>query len=263
MADRYMYVPMIGLSLMLLWSVPDRWLGLTSQAFTVLGMAVSVLLVLSVRQVAVWRDSITLFEYAISVAPDNNFLSRSNLGIAYTEEERHDDAEKQFLLALELRPNDPDCVSNLARVFNKSGQHGRAIKLLNSAIAIHPQAPLLWLQSGNALRGLANPDSAIESYRMAVKLDANSSESLNNLGLMLCRSGDSAEFSEGLEFIRRAIEADPENAHAYNSLGNALVLAGKLDAAADSYRAAVRIGDLEGAKQNLKYVEEEILKLKQ
>ena len=62
-----------------------------------------------------------------------------------------------------------------------------------------------------------------------------------------------------MTYIRRAIEADPENAHAHNSLGNALVHQGELNSAAESYREAIRLGNLEGAKQNLRYVEDELL----
>ena len=261
-ADRYMYVPMVGLSLMLLWAIPDRWLQYRLPVLTSLGVLSLLLLVLTTLQVAVWRDSVALFEHAITVARDDNFTSRSHLGIAYSDAGRYREAEQQFSLALELRPSDASCIANLGRNFNMTGEYARAGQMLTRALAVHPDEPLLWLQNGNAFRGLSDLASAVECYRRAVQLDSNSSEALNNLGLTLCRSDDPVLFSEGIGFIRQAIVADPENAHAHNSLGNALVQEGKLSDAAVSYREAIRLGNLEGARQNLRYVEEEMLRLK-
>jgi Flp pilus assembly protein TadD len=251
-ADRYMYVPMVGLTIIVLWAMPDRWLTLKVPAITVFGIASVFLMVLTSKQVAVWQDSITLFEHAVLVAPENNFTSRSNLGIAYTDAGRFSDAEQQLLLALKLHPTDADSSSNLARNLNKSGQFAKAEKILASAIERHPDKSGLWLHRGNAFRGLGNADSAVRSYKAAVDLDPVSSEALNNLGLMICRTNP----GEGLQYIRRAIAANPKNAQAHNTLGNALVNIGDLEGAQKSYLEAIQLADLTEAKENLEYVRE-------
>lgn len=251
-ADRYLYVPMVGLSVMMLWAIPDGWLERKIPAITVFGVAGFVIMVLTTRQVAVWQDSITLFEHAVLVAPDNNYTSRTNLGIAYTDAGRFSDAEHQLLLALKLCPTDANSSSNLARNLNKSGQFARAEEILASAIEIHPDNSGLWLHRGNAFRGLGNADSAVESYKTAVDLEPTSSEALNNLGLIICRTNP----GEGLQYIRRAIEANPQNAQAHNTLGNALVNIGDLEGAQKSYLEAIRLADLTESKKNLEYVRE-------
>lgn len=145
MADRYMYVPMIGLSVMLLWSLPERWFRNPGITVAVGGMPMVMLLVLTTQQVKTWRDSIALFEHTLLVAPDNNFTARSNLGIAYTDAGRFRDAEQQFTAVLKLSPTDAGSLSNLARNCNRAGQYARTESLLTSAVQVLPNDPQLWL----------------------------------------------------------------------------------------------------------------------
>lgn len=102
------------------------------------------------------------------------------------------------------------------------------------------------------MRGLGKPDAAIASYQEAVRLKPDFSEALHNLGLVLSRTNN----AEGMQYIRRALEADGTNAVAWNSLGNGLVRAGDLKAAEKSYLQAIRLGNLDESKQNLAYVRE-------
>ena len=225
MADRYLYVPMVGLTLMLLWSFPDRWFVFTPARLGALVVFAVFMVILCANQVSVWKNSITLFESSLIAVPDDNTIAYQNLSLAY----------------------------------NQAGRYEDALKIVQPRIQKYDRDPFLWLNMGNALRGLERDADAVECFRRAVHYSPKSSEALNNLGLMLCRSEDAAQTAEGMTYIRRAIEADPENAHAHNSLGNALVHQGELNAAAESYREAIRLGNLEGAKQNLRYVEDELL----
>ena len=222
MADRYMYIPMVGLTLMLLWSLPDRWLVYTpSRISTVIGSGVFLLIICAI-QVSVWKNSITLFESSLIAVPDDNTVAYQNLSLAYNQAGRYDDA----------------------------------LKIVQPRIQKYDRDPFLWLNMGNALRGLGRDVDAVECFRRAVHYAPKSSEALNNLGLMLCRSDDATQITEGITYIRRAIEADPENAHAHNSLGNALVREGSLEAAQQSYLEAIRLADLPESKKNLDYVRE-------
>ena len=102
------------------------------------------------------------------------------------------------------------------------------------------------------MMGLNKADQAIECFQKAVQFDPVCSEALNNLGLLVCRTNN----LEGMKYIQQAINADPDNAQAHNSLGNALVRNGDLRTAQASYLEAIRLGDLQEAKDNLKYVRE-------
>ena len=252
MADRYMYVPMIGLSVMLLWGLPESWLRNPHGAVATSGVLIAILLILTTKQVSTWRDSIVLFENAVLVAPENNFTARSNLGIAYTDAGRFEDAEKQFTAALKLNPNDAGCLSNLVRNYNRAGNYIRTESLLTSAVQVLPDEPQLWLHLGNAMRGLGRLDAALAGYQEAVRLKPDYSEALHNIGMVVSRSNS----SDGMQYFRRALEADRTNAVAWNSLGNALVRAGDLQSAEQSYLEAIRLADLEESKKNLAYVRE-------
>jgi Flp pilus assembly protein TadD len=252
MADRYMYVPMIGLSVMLLWGLPESRLRNPHGAVATSGVLIVILLILTTQQVGTWRDSIVLFENAVLVAPENNFTARSNLGIAYTDADRFEDAEEQFTAALKLNPNDAGCLSNLARNYNRAGNYTRTESLLTSAVQVLPNEPQLWLHLGNAMRGMERLDAALAGYQEAVRLKPDYSEALHNIGMVVSRNNS----SDGMQYFRRALEADRTNAVAWNSLGNSLVRAGELQSAEQSYLEAIRLADLEESKKNLEYVRE-------
>ena len=216
MADRSMYIPGVGLSPLLVWSIPDRFFRLDVLPISVTALLTAILLSLTYFQVSHWRDSISLFRHSIYVVPKRNVVAFHNLSLAY------------------LRAKD----------------YEKAIDVLQPALKTYDTDPVLWIHLGNAMRGLNRSDDAIECFRKAVKFDPTSSEALNNLGLLLCRTNN----AEGMHYIQRAIEAEPGNAHAHNSLGNAFVRAGDLSSAEKSYLTAIRLGNLPEAKQNLDYI---------
>ena len=252
MADRYMYVPMIGLSQMLLWGLPDRYFRLQGRSMAIFGLSIVALVIVSTRQVATWQDSITLFENALEVAPENNFTSHANLGMAYQEAGRMDEAEVQMEESVKVNPDNPAKVEILARKYIRDGKYKDGEDLLTKALRVHDESGVLWLLLGNAMKGQNEAEKAIWSYRKAVSLDSASSEALNNLGLMICRKDN----LEGMKFIRQAILSNPANAQAHNSLGNALVREGHLAQAEKSYLEAIRLADLAESKKNLEYVRE-------
>lgn len=252
MADRYMYVPMIGLSQMLLWGLPDRYVQLKGRPTVVIGLLIVALMIASTGQVATWRDSIALFENALAIEPENNFTSHVNLGMAYLEAGRMNEAEVQMEESVKENPDNPAKVEILARNYIRQGKYKAGEELLTKALRVHKENGVLWLLLGNAMKGQNESENAILSYRRAVSLDPASSEALNNLGLMICRSDN----SEGMKFIRQAILANPANAQAHNSLGNALVREGHLAQAEKSYLEAIRLADLTESKKNLEYVHE-------
>jgi hypothetical protein len=227
-ADRYTYISMIGLSLMLLWGLPDRCFHLSPRQLSIIGGITFGLVIQCTLQTSIWKNNFSLFESSLAAVPKRNIVAFQNLVVA----------------------------------LNKNKRHEEALETMEPRISEYKSDPFLWLNMGNAHRGLGRDREAVECYQMSVQLKGDSSEALNNLGLMLCRSQDLNDVAEGMQYIRRSLEVDPSNAHAHNSLGNALVRTGKFHEAAESYREAIRLGNLEGAKQNLRYVEAEILKLK-
>lgn len=218
MADRYTYVPMVGLSLLLLWSLPDYFFRFEMARLAAIALPVVILTGLTVRQVSYWENSIALLSHSLQVAPDQNFIAYHNLPLAYI----------------------------------KAGQYDKSVVVLQQALRTFKTDAGLWFKLGNAMRGLNQDVDAIECYRRAIKYGPSNDEAHNNLGLLLCRTDN----AEGMKYIRKAIELNPVNAQAHNSLGNALVRAGELNAAQASYAEAIKLEDLKEAKDNLQYVQE-------
>jgi protein O-mannosyl-transferase len=218
MADRYTYVPMVGLSVLVLWCLPDACFRFEKIRMAAILASIVILMGLTVRQVGYWENSITLLTHSLDVAPDQNLIAYHNLPLAY----------------------------------NKAGEYEKSVAVLQRAVTIFKTDSGLWFKLGNAMRGLKQDTDALECYRRAIEYDPKNNEAYNNLGLMLSRTDN----AEGMKYIRKAIELNPLNAHAHNSLGNALVRAGELNAAQASYLQAIKLADLKEAKDNLQYVHE-------
>ncbi len=217
-ADRYMYVPMTGLSIAILWCLPDSITRPTSPWFQGLVVVLLVLTIAAHSQVSVWKNSIALFEHSITIEPVNNQVALRNLSLAY----------------------------------NKAGEFNKTVQFLNPDVMAQGKDAVLWVQLGNAMRDLNRVESAIDCFTTAIRIDPDLSEALNNLGLLISRTDNAV----GKSYFVRAIAANPKNARAHNSLGNALVREGKLEDAQKSYLEAIRLADLSESKQNLEYVRE-------
>jgi Flp pilus assembly protein TadD len=254
MADRYSYVPMVGLSIVLFWGLPNNCLRLRPANVVVIGLITTVLVYLSVRQVSYWSDSITLFSHALAIEPANNYTSHQNLGNAYAAAGQNEEAIDHFQEAAKIYPTDSRLAEVLATSLMQEGKYREAEELLVQAIRFNSRKSTLWLSLGNINRKLGEAEKAMISYSKAVALDPTSSEALNNLGLLLSRTDN----SKGMNYFRMAIKANPANAQAHNSLGNALVREGQLAEAEECYTEAIRLADLAESKKNLAYVREQL-----
>ena len=266
MADRYSYLPHVGLGIAGAWALRDlaRRRPRTRPALAagaVLGAAA--LAVLTGRQIPHWRDSESLYLHAIAATRDN-YLAHQNLGNVYLREERLDDALAQYRLSLGIRPDDARLHSNLGALYTRRGDERRARQHLRRALQLDPGfadaranlARLLLEQSDGAAaeaelrralerqpdavelrRGLAtllfnrgDPAGAAAELEAAVRASPGDAELLNHLGLAWLAAGEGAGAARA---FRRAIAAVPTDAHAHNGL--AWVLATSRD---DSLRDA-------------------------
>jgi Tfp pilus assembly protein PilF len=266
MADRYMYVPSIGLSIMVGWLVPDRWLVWQKETthpevvsersriwFTTGFVVVVGLLALQTDQVvSKWSDSITLFSHAVKVEPNNNYLAHRALGAAYFDAGKLDVSADQYRQALQCIPERKDAVIGSVNLWLSEGDVSRAGVYTKAALQLDENDGDLWFLMGNVMRKQGRTGDAEHCYRKAISLKPQFSEALHNLGLLLCSTNN----AEGIQCYHQSLEVDPTNAVAWNSLGNALVRAGELQSAEQSYLQAIRLADLEESKKNLAYVRE-------
>lgn len=277
MADRYTYVPLIGLFLMGIWGMADlaaRWRhGRTALA----GAAGGVLIACMVGtwfQVGHWQNGIALFGQALRVT-QGNALAHNNLGIALAERGRKEEAIAEYREALRIQPTlytahgnlgnalleqgrrdegirhleealrinpaSAKAHNNLANELVARGETQQAIKHYEEALQIRPEQAATHSNLGNALMAEGRKEEAIEHYREALRIDPEFVLAHNNLGLAIARQGRG---DEAIALIREALRLDPGYADGHYNLGALLAGQGRLEEAIYHYREAVRINPM-------------------
>jgi Flp pilus assembly protein TadD len=205
-ADRYTYIPLVGLFLAAAWTW--RELARRRPALGARGPALALLVLAALAwraraQVATWESSVTLFEHALAVTAEND-LALNNLGAALVDAGRSEEAVARLEAAVRLRPDRAGIRSNL----------------------------------GQALANAGRTDEAVAQYREALRIDPGNARVHNNLGVALDRRGDLAGAAAG---YREALRLAPGFAEAHNNLGAALARQGARDEALAHFREAVRL----------------------
>jgi tetratricopeptide (TPR) repeat protein len=240
MADRYTYLPMIGISIMVVWeacellaNVPGRrWiLGMAS------GAALVACLILTPRQVRFWRDSDTLFEHAIKVT-DNNYLAYNNLGFFLSNRGEHQKAMLYYKSALQINPSYDEALNNLGYSLSELGHYQEATNEYIKALSINPRLTEAHNNLGNALGILGFSDAAMHEYQIALEENPRHADARNNYGIALAMRG---QLDEAIQQFRLAILYKENYASAHSDLGNALALKGELAGAIHEYEICLRI----------------------
>ena len=240
-ADRYTYVPLIGLFVSLVWGVGELASQWRRPALGCAGAAVAAVILLCVgltrQQLGHWQDSETLFRHALAVT-ENSYLAHNNLGTALDEKGQTDEAISQFQEAIRLKPDDVETHSNLGNTLAKQGQLDEAINQYHEAIRLKPDAALAHYNLGNALVRKGQVDEAISQYQEAIRLKPNYADSHYNFGIALARKGQA---DEAINQYHEAIRLKSDYADPHNNLGNILLKKGQLDEAISQYREAIRL----------------------
>ncbi len=240
MADRYTYVPLIGIFLAVVWGVADlaqarhwRKEGLVVVSLTLL----SVCGLLTIRQAGFWRDTETLFTHAKEVEPQN-YLAYNNLGFYCANHGRPAEAFEHYRKSLEINPNYEDALNNMGHALAQQQRHAEAIPYYERALRIRPLHVEVNNNYGNALSELGRTDEAIAHYRLALQQKPDHADAHNNLGIALAMKG---QLEEAIPHFRDAIRFKPAYASAHSNLGNALAAQQKWDAAIEEYQQCLQL----------------------
>jgi Flp pilus assembly protein TadD len=239
MADRFTYLPSIGLFVMVAWGAR----ALVARPAAVRVLAVASVLVLAAcgaatsRQLAYWRSSRTLFAHALAVDPDN-YLAHSNLGVALAADGRHDEAMAHYERAVALQPTYAKARLNLGGALARSGRVDAAEAEYREALRLDPDSALAAYDLGLLLAESGRLDEAIALYRRALALDPRYAKAWNNLGWALAAEG---QLADAVTAYERALAVDPALTAAHNDLAVALEGLGRNDEALAHYAAAVRL----------------------
>ena len=208
MADRYTYVPAIGLFIAVAWGVAA--LAARRPAPRGLAMAAAVLLVAlaarTVVQLRAWRDSASLFAATIAAVPDS-WVAHYNLGNAWMAAGRTAEAEAEFSETVRLRPRFARGHNNLGDALDALGRHERAIAAYQEAIRVNPRMAEAYNNLGTSLAALGRLQEAEVRLREALERQPEFVEAWLNLGIVLRRQGRLAESREALS---RAVLLRPD-----------------------------------------------------
>jgi Flp pilus assembly protein TadD len=253
MADRFVYVPLIGLFVMVAWGVPELLAEYRYQRI-VLATSTTILLatftVVTMLQVRHWQNSFTLFQQTVKVTA-NNYVAHDSLGNALAQKGMLEKAIAHYQEALRINPNLVNTHNNLGVALLKRGEINRAIAQYYQALRLKSDSAETHNNLGVALFNLGQLDKAIGHYLTAIKLDPNFGKAHNNLGNALARKG---KLDEAISQYSRALELKTDYPEAHNNLGVALAQQGKMDEAIVQFDQALRLKpDYAQARTNLGY----------
>jgi len=245
MADRYTYVPLTGLFIIIAWGVREFVAGRYYLRIVSAILAVVVLSAATVCtrvQLKYWQNSIILFEHALDVSQEDYFIY-NNLAYALKSTGKVREAIKYFSRSLELNPNEVAIHNNLANVLADAGRIDEAIEHFNISLRLRPNSAEVHNNLGNLLVELGRVDEAIGHYREAMRLEPKFFEAYYNLAVALAKKGKN---NEAIEKYRETLRLDPDHVDAMSNLGFELAQQGKFDEAVKYYKKAITLepGDI-------------------
>jgi protein O-mannosyl-transferase len=250
-ADRYTYVPAIGLFIALVWGAERlvaRWRLPGWFSGTIAAVLLATCAFQTRTQAGYWQNSEKLFRHTLAVTGDNA-VAFENVGFYLEHAGDLAGAMEQFRQALRLNPNNHRVYEHMGLCSYKQGRIEEAIEYYRQALRLMPDDPSTLNDLGSAQVSQGKYEEAIRSYEAALRCRPDYTEAYNNLGVVLNEIGRT---SEAIEQYNKALKLMPDDVEAHSNLGNALAASGRLNEAAAHYLSALRFNpDFTQALNNL------------
>ena len=240
LADRYTYVPLIGLFIMAAWGIPEllkNWRYRKEALAASSALIFAYLFIFTWTQAGYWRDSMTLYDHALEVTSHNDIVL-INRGVAYAKLGNRSQAISDYDEAIEIDPGNAEAYYNRGIEYDELGNHLQAIEDYDRAINRNPSYAEAYYNRGVTYGKLGDHRRAIEDFGRAIEAGPERAEPYYNRGFAYGELGD---FRKAIENYDRAIEIDSENAEAYNSRGVAYGKLGDQRQAISDYERAIGI----------------------
>ncbi len=229
-ADRYTYLPQIGLYLLLTWAVADLSLGWRHRRRVLGGLSMVILVALMLcarRQTSWWRNSETLWTHALACTSEND-LAHGNLGEALLQRGEVDEAIVHYQRALQLKPDDAHDHSNLGSALLQKGNVNEAILHFQKALQLKPGDAEIHNNLGCALLQKGSVDEAILHFQKTLQLKPDDADAHHSLGCAFLQKGN---VDEAILHFQKALQIKPDYSESQNDLGCALLRKGSVDEA--------------------------------
>jgi Flp pilus assembly protein TadD len=239
-ADRYTYLPYVGLFIVVVWGVFDltkRFAPTVRVALPVTAALVVIALSVSARaQVQHWKDSETLWRHALAVTSNNGY-AEAGLGMAYAADGRTDEAIAHLTIAAAMQPTLADVRNDLGRMYARRGDVSAAIEQFSAAIRSSPKYADARHNLGVSLLDQGRLDEAIAQFAEATRLNPTLAEAFDSWGRALLEKGQTVDAKAKLD---QALSIDPHLADAHQNLGRLLATEGHVADAVPHFRDAIR-----------------------
>ena len=235
MADRYTYIPLIGLFIIIAWGVPDilvRWRHKRVILAVSTTFVLSAFMICTWFQIKNWQNSITLFEHALNVTVDNS-VAHINLGEALAGQGKVDAAVRHYYEALRIKPNLAAPHLNLGVALRESGNLSEAMDHFSKVLGLKSDCAEAHYELGDTLDRKGDFASAIEHYLEAVRIKPDYAKVYNNLGVILAHQNKD---KEAIAHFYKAVQIDSAYSGAYYNLGKIFTNQGKIEDAILNYR---------------------------
>lgn len=273
-ADRYTYLPQIGIYLALVWGATEltaRWKIPRGILGTIGVLAIAFLMAVSWRQVAYWSSTVRLWRHTLAVTSDNDVAERglgsellrigqvdeaithdrealrirprdanglTNLANALLQKKEYAEAIRDYREVLGVRPNDSEMRRNLGKALYQSGALDDALAQFREALRLRPSDSDAAYSLGNAYLDKGDPKVAIPYFQQAIAANRKNIAAHYNLAIALQRNG---QFEEAISEFRKTLELDPKKIDAHNNLAITFLKAGRKEEATAEWQTALRI----------------------
>jgi tetratricopeptide (TPR) repeat protein len=240
MADRYTYIPLVGLFIIVAWAVPEflkKWPYRKEALIVLSALCLLCLFPLTWRQVGYWRNSIALYDHALEAAGPSSLI-HNNRGTAYTNLGKYTQAIADFNSAIEISPRYGEAYNNRGVAYNSLANYAQAIADFNSAIEIKPRYGEAYNNRGLAYNGLGNYTQAIADFNRAIEIKPRYGKAYCHRGTAYTSLGN---YTQAIADFNSAIEINPRYGEAYYNRGVAYGLLANYTQAIADFNSAIEI----------------------
>jgi protein O-mannosyl-transferase len=245
-ADRYMYLPMVGLSVMVAWLVPSGRPGRAVQALagTAAALVLAACALATHSQARLWKDDLTLFENTARVTDDNEFAVYK-IATVLDEQGRAPEAIERYNEALSMHPAHAEAHAALGRLERRQGRLDEAMRHFEAALTLKPDLAVALAGKAELLVERNQLEQARELYAAAVRSDPSVPDTHNALAILHMQLGSVedgiAEFERAIELSRGRRTTPAELANVHLNLANALLVAGRVPQAIESLEKVLQL----------------------
>ena len=246
-ADRYTYLPSIGISIALAWGAAEIFARRQWPRFALASLAATACAACAIvtwNDLQYWSNSVALFQHSVEVT-SGNYVALNNLGSALRHEGRIQEAIAAFQAASAIKPGAADIHDNLGEALTAAGRLTEAEPHLNQALQLIPDFPKAHVDLASVMMRTQRLPEAESHYRAALSLEPGNVEGNSGLGGMLALQGRSSEaspyFTTALPGLMEQVRDDPDNANLHFNVGTIYGILGRNDEAIEQFERVLQL----------------------